>query len=293
MFTQLQEIKSLNISKGFYANNLQNRKLGRVGKEYDIKKEELELKPVFKNYYDKRIDGELNKFLYNNKANLKHFSIFLEAFDKEISEGKIKNPLKFLVNLCGGFMSDNIRINRFDIFKFKNNILNISLNTDKFIVTREINLNKRELGPGLIDVKNVDKPENGLGYKMFYNEIETAYNNGFKNFRIYAGGDYTTKNTPDSKNKLNGYEFWGKLGFDLDEKLPHLNFSEAIYDTIYKNCKGILDLYSKSGGYEFWVKKGGSIHMNFNLSHSKDNKQIKVLKKYNEDYVRKFGTGSN
>lgn len=302
MFTQLQEIKANNLIKGFYIDSPLNRKLGRVGKEYDIKEEEIELKPVFKNYYDKRIDNKLNEILNRDSENIKNFSKFYAAFEKEIDEKKL-NPLKVLIDLCGGFMSDDIFIKQFDIIKIDSISLNINIKTDKFVVGRKIDLINKELGPGLIDVKDVNKPEKGLGYKMFYNEIETAYNLGIKNFRINAGGNASTKFNNEKKDQLNGYEFWGKLGFEIDndkwignreyvykESPSQIKFKDVLSESKYKDCNSILELYSKEGGYDFWVKNGSSLHMNFNLSHSKDNKQIQILKKYNQEYVKRFGT---
>lgn len=279
--------------KGFYKDNFINRKLNRVGKEYD-KKSTIQLQE-FPDYYNKEIDNKLWEILNSDKENIKNYKKLLESLYK--NGFKFNNPIKFIIDLLGGIKSKNIKINYFDILKSNHSNLDsftFQFETNKFKHSRTIDFKNKILKKGLIDTVNVEEKEKGIGHKMFISLINFAKNNGFQSFKIHAGGDFNTKIDEKISARLNGYEHWGKLGFELDKKTEGMRRGETQLDSFkrylkgseYENCEGILELYSKPGGYDFWVKNGDSINMIFDFNNKK---QLNILNKYNNDYIKKYG----
>lgn len=250
-----------------------------------FKPESTDLKD-FPDYYDKKIDKELWNFIDKDSINKINYTKLLDSFYK--NNFNPQNPIKFLVDLLGGIKSKNIKIKGFDIYKSSSNNFKVELKTDKFRHVREIDFNKKILKAGLIDTVDVEKKEKGIGHKMFISLIKFAKDNNFEKFEIHAGGDYSTKTSSHLNQKMNGYEHWGKIGFDINKDIPeYLQFKNLIKNNPnFKDCEGILDLYSKEGGYDFWVKNGFPIEMNFDFNNKK---QLDILIKYNNEYIKKFG----
>lgn len=250
----------------------------------------------FPDYYNEKIEKEILTYIgLENEINIekeksqqypKGYRLFAEAFEKEILENKT-TPVKLMVDLLGGIKDPNIKIKYFTIKRSQKGC-RLYLETNKFTHSREIDLVNKNLESGLIDTINVDEKSPGIAHKMFIHCINTSIKFKLNNFKIEAGGDYSSKINPKKEQKLNGYEHWGKLGFEIDSRFEgnYNLFKSTLKGTKYENCKGILDLYAEEGGYDFWVKNGFSIRMKFDF---KDKKQLAILNEYNNNYIKKYG----
>ncbi len=153
----------------------------------------------------------------------------------------------------------------------------------------------------------------GLGSKIFIQEVKTAQENGFKFIETEAAGFYTN-------GIYVGYYVWPKLGYNcrvsledlknrINRNFPplfsptqieyNLNKLEQIKKWLSRhnliNSFGetdILDLYAckidgKFAGQDIWYKYGSSVDCTFNLKPN--SKSMRVLNKYVELKAKKDG----
>lgn len=242
----------------------------------------------FPDSYNKNIEKQIWDLIQKDKWSQKGYDLFIKHFEKEIFVTKsIKNPLKFIIDLVGGIKSSKTKIIDFALSPTKDgSSCTVAIITNNYSQTRKINLKERILEKGLIDTVDVKNKIPGIAHKLFITMFSTAIKYGFKRFDIHAGGDYYTKTATLNKQKLNGYEHWGKMGFEIDKSTPEYLMFKNLIGPNFKKCDGILDLYAEPGGYDFWVKNGFGIDMIFDF---KNQTQLNILKNYNNNYIKKHG----
>jgi 2'-5' RNA ligase len=144
-------------------------------------------------------------------------------------------------------------------------LFGIDENGKKFISNDGIEIKKRFQGEG-------------LGSKIFEDQVAGASRNGFDHLITHAAGR--------KGNSLNGYYTWPRLGYD--QNIDSSDFKEKDAETVKKirekfpDAETVLDVMLSPGGREWWKENGVDL-LNAKFDLSAESRSMKVLNAYLEE----------
>lgn len=251
-----------------YRDNYFNRKLKRVGQQYgkEAKKKEV----------DTTINDLADKF-----NNFNEYADLFKDFEKQKNKvPALKNiATKDLISLVGDTPAKGLKfLNKGDIFFHQfgdnqNGNIQISLKNDKFYYTRILDIKDGKLVSMENNSIDVFTKKEGLGTKIFLNQVKAAKKLGIKEFTCKAAkGD-----------EYNGYYTWARLGYTFAKDEAQTKFNNVINfsnDPKIQDCKSISALMRFKKGREFWKKNGFEFQAKFDLSD--DSLSMQTLNAYSK-----------
>jgi hypothetical protein len=179
-----------------------------------------------------------------------------------------------IINLCGGLPSREIKEFVISIKSISSSTLMIDIETDMYRVNRRIDFEYKIISNILMEVF---EKGNGIGTKLFCNQVKEARLKGFRKIIL-------TAMAPDGIADWIGYYCWARLGFQM--YLPdHEDFMEMM-NTLNRQETSIQELLESSRGRSIWLTTGFTWEGEFYLHDSSLN--LKYLRNYllgkNKDY---------
>jgi hypothetical protein len=231
-----------------------------MGKKcYKVKAHVRKGKPVSEHI--RCVDKKSNKLSREESLTYKDY---LEKFNKYKKDGEFPasaTPEDFL-KLAGVGDDDNIQ----DIkFNASFDLVNISIKTDKYYVSRSYDYEKMSIKNSIFEVFNKG---NGTGLEVFNRQVKEAQNKNFKKIDTFAAKYLNGE-------PANGYYTWARMGYS-----PEKGWLEKFnsYSPKYKGIKDFETLFKTDGGLEYWNKEGMAFDGSFDLSPNSES--IRLLNNY-------------
>jgi hypothetical protein len=179
-----------------------------------------------------------------------------------------------LINLCGGWPSEQIRSFTCFIKSVSAEALHINIETDLYKVERRINFESGLISNILMDVF---EPGKGIGTRLFCNQVKEARRMGFRKMTTMAVN-------PDGITDWVGYYCWARLGYQMHPS-DHEEFMEMMH-YLHRPETNIQELLETASGREIWIRDGFTWLGEFYLHDTSQN--LIYLKTYllekNKDY---------
>ena len=126
---------------------------------------------------------------------------------------------------------------------------------------------------------NKDAPK-GMGTQIITRQVEAARKLGISSIDLEAGG------SPSSRNIMNGYSTWPRLGFDAEIPTGTISrIPSEIKGTMRDNT--MLELYRTQAGRDWWRENGRGLDMKFDTDPN--SKSSQALAAYNEERRKRSG----